>query len=80
MKRTIRKIIVGDNYTHNIKYVKGVEYRIGANKCELVDFISHGEYPDVAPMEIYVNDGKSTFLWKTIKQEPLEVEYDANFS
>lgn len=80
MKRTIRKIIVGDNYTYNIKYVKGIEYRIGQNRCTLTDFISHGEHPNVAPIDIYVNDGKSSFLWKTIKPEPLEIEYDANFS
>ena len=80
MQNNIRKIIVGDNYTHNIKYVKGVEYRVGQNKCKLTELISHGEHPDVAPIDIYVNDGKSTFLWKTLKSEPLEVEYDANFS
>lgn len=80
MNRTIRKIIVGDNYTYNIKYVKGIEYRIGGSKCTLTDFIFYGEHPDVAPIDIYVNDGKSSFLWKTIKKEPLEVEYDANFS
>lgn len=80
MRGTIRKIIVGDNYTHNIKYIKGIEYRIGRNKCILTDFISHGEHPNVAPIDIYVNDGKSSFIWKTIKREPLEIEYDVNFS
>lgn len=73
--KNIRKIIVGDNYTYNIKYVKGVAYRVGAIKCELTDFI----LLDDDTIEIYVTDGKSTFLWKAITQKPLEIEYDVNF-
>lgn len=75
MKGTIRKIIVGDNYTHNIKYVKGIEYRVGAIKCKITDFLE-----TKGGIDIYVTDGKSTFLWKTIIKDPLEIEYDANFS
>tara|TARA_R110000851_G_scaffold27764_5_gene77889 strand:- start:5192 stop:5419 length:228 start_codon:yes stop_codon:yes gene_type:complete len=75
MKGTIRKIIVGDNYTHNIKYVKGTEYRVGATKCKITDFLE-----TKSGIDIYVTDGNSTFLWKTIIKEPLEIEYDANFS
>lgn len=77
MIRTIRKIIVGDNYTYNIKYVKGVEYRIGALRCTITDFI---QKEDSNEIDIYVTDGKSTFIWKTINSTPLEIEYDANFS
>lgn len=76
MQKNIRKIIVGDNYSHNIKYVKGVEYRIGNKKCVLTDFIIH----EGKLIDIYVTDGNSTFLWKTILSAPLEIEYDANFS
>lgn len=77
MKGTIRKIIVGDNYTYNIKYVKGTEYRVGVKKCTITDFIIKEGTQEI---DIYVSDGNSTFLWKTINSTPLEIEYDANFS
>lgn len=77
MEKHIRKIIVGDNYSYNIKYVKGVEYRIGNKRCEITDFVLHDEDSRI---DIYVTDGKSTFIWKTINSAPLEVEYDANFA
>ena len=76
MQKNIRKIIVGDNYSYNIKYVKGAEYRVGSKKCTITDFIVH----EGTIIDIYVTDGASTFIWKTINSAPLEVEYDANFS
>jgi hypothetical protein len=79
MKGNIRKIIVGDNYSFNIKYVKGSEYRVGGTKCKLVEFISNGTEDKPQPIDIYVNDGESTFIWKTINAQPLEIEYDINF-
>lgn len=77
MQQNIRKIIVGDNYSYNIKYVKNAEYRVGVKKCTIVDFIVDEETNHI---DIYVTDGKSVFLWKTINSKPLEVEYDVNFS
>ncbi len=43
MKGNIRKIIVGDNYSLNIKYVKGSTYRVGERKCVITDFIVQEE-------------------------------------
>lgn len=79
MKGNIRKIIVGDNYTFCIKYVKGVEYKIGSKKCKIVDFIDNGTEKDPFSIDIYVSDDISTFLWKTIGTKPLDIEYDVNF-
>lgn len=79
MKGLIRKIIVGDNHTFNIKYVKGSKYKIGSKSCTLVDFIVDESNPDRPEIDIYVEDENSRFLWKTINQKPLEVEYDVNF-
>ncbi len=76
MKGSIRKLIVGDNYSFNIKYVKGAEYRVGPRKCKITDFILNEEDNSI---DIYVSDGQSKFLWKTIYKEPLEIEYDVNF-
>ena len=75
MKGNIRKIIVGDNYSFNIKYVKGSIYKVGVRKCELVEILINEE----EDIDLYVNDGNSTFIWKTINSKPLEVEYDVNF-
>lgn len=77
MQKNIRKIIVGDNYSYNIKYVKGAEYRVGTKKCTITDFIVNEEDDSI---DIYVTDGNSGFLWKTIVSKPLEIEYDVNFS
>jgi hypothetical protein len=76
MKGTIRKIIVGDNYTYNIKYVKGSIYKVGVRKCEIVEILINADETEI---DLYVNDGNSTFIWKTINAKPLEVEYDVNF-
>lgn len=75
MEGNIRKIIVGDSYTYNIKYVKGSTYKVGERKCTLTDFIVRDE----RTIDIYVTDGNSTFIWKTINSSPLEIEYDVNF-
>jgi len=75
MKGNIRKIIVGDNYSLNIKYVKGSTYRVGERKCVITDFIVQEENI----IDIYVTDGNSTFIWKTVNSNPLEIEYDVNF-
>ncbi len=75
MEGTIRKIIVGDNYSFNIKYVKGVEYRVGSLRCKITNFITKEDNS----IDIYVTDGKSNFLWKTVTSKPLEIEYDVNF-
>jgi len=77
MQKNIRKLIVGDNYSYNIKYVKGAEYKVGTKKCIITDFIINEETNSI---DIYVTDGDSKFLWKTIGSIPLEVEYDVNFS
>jgi len=76
MQQSIRKIIVGDNYSYNIKYVKGAEYKVGPRKCVITDFVSKED----GAIDIYVSDGDSIFKWKTINTDPLEVEYDVNFS
>ncbi len=75
MKGNIRKIIVGDSYSYNIKYLKGTEYKVGPRKCTITDFITN----DDESIDIYVTDGTSTFIWKTIISKPIEIEYDVNF-
>jgi len=75
MKGSIRKIIVGDSYNFNIKYLKGTEYRVGPRKCTITDFITNED----ESIDIYVTDGTSVFIWKTIISKPLEIEYDVNF-
>lgn len=79
MKGNIRKIIVGDTYTYNIKYVKGSTYKVGERTCTLTDFILDESDPNKPTIDIYVTDGNSTFIWKTINSKPLEIEYDVNF-
>lgn len=76
MKSNIRKIVVGESYSHNIKYLKGAEYQVGKIRCTITDFVLN----DDGGIEIYVTDGKSRFIWKEINEKPLEVEYDVNFS
>ena len=75
MKGKIRKIIVGDSYTYNIKYVIGSTYKVGERKCVLTEIIFNKE----DEIDLYVNDGNSIFIWKTLNSKPLETEFDANF-
>lgn len=79
MKGSIRKIIVGDSYTYNIKYVKGSTYKIGTRVCTLTDFIVDETDPENPTIDIYVTDDNSKFIWKTVNSKPLEIEYDVNF-
>lgn len=79
MKGHIRKVVVGDSFSFCIKYVKGSEYRVGPKKCKLTDFITSDKDGDES-IDIYVSDGNSQFLWKTINSKPLEIEYDVNFN
>ncbi len=67
----IRKIVVGKDYSYCITYVKGGR---GLKGCTITDLIR-----DESDIHIYVSDGNSQFLWKTIHTEPLETEYDATF-
>ena len=80
MKGSLRKIVVGDSYSYCIKYVIGSTYNIGAKKCKLTGFIVTPREGKPDSIDIYVKDDNSTFCWKTINREPLEIEYDANFS
>lgn len=75
MKGNLRKVIAGDNYSYCIKYVKGSDYKLGGTTCKITDLL----FNDDKQIEIFVNDGNSTFLWKTLYKKPLEVEYDVNF-
>ena len=75
----IRKIIMGESFTHSIKYQVDSKYRQPSGLCTLVNFIKVGD-PEHPDLEIYLNNGDDTYLWKTISNKMiLEVEYDSSF-
>lgn len=77
-KSNIRKIIIGESFTNSIKYQKGSTYKLPSGDCALTDFIENEEDPDL--IDIYLSDGESKFLWKSLSTKMLlEIEYDSNF-
>lgn len=89
----IRKISVGKGFPNDvIHYVVGQEHHIikddevlaGQSLYYTITSITRDiEYTQLtgsSTYNIYVNDGEETFLWKTIENMPVKVEYDLKLS
>lgn len=85
----IRKISVGKGFPNDvIHYVVGQGYVIPNLEGESIDYIITSITRDIeytqltgsSTYNIYVNDGEETFLWKTIENMPVKVEYDLKLS
>lgn len=76
----VRKIVVGDDFAHAIKYVKGSKYNLGPSQCEISDILQNDEDPDF--VDLFVIDSKNdcAIYWKSVRTSRiLEVEYDVSF-
>jgi hypothetical protein len=78
LKPNIRKIIVGESFSHCIKYQKGSTFRLPGGPCLLTDLLQNEGDPELIDLFISSNDSK--ILWKSVSIKMLlEVEYDSNF-
>lgn len=76
----IRKIVVGDDFAHSIKYVKGAKYNLGKMQAPISSIIQNEDEPQY--FDLYIDDVKNdcSIFWKSVKAHKiLEVESDVNF-
>ena len=74
----IRKVVVGPNPKDAMAYYVGMKAGRGQ-----VSFIEEDERAlfkhNVRRYNVYLQDEDSTYIWKTIENQPILIEYDCNF-
>lgn len=79
MDGLIRKIVVGPNPKDAMAYYVGM--RAGDAK---VSFIEEDEASlvryGVRRYRVFIEDSENTYLWKSIENQPVMVEYDCKFN
>ncbi|MDG1949213.1 MAG: hypothetical protein P8J32_00110 [bacterium] len=74
----IRKIVVGPNPKDAMAYYVGM--RAGAGKVSVIRedekaLVMH----NVRRYHVFLEDEDSTYIWKTVENQPVLIEYDCNF-
>lgn len=78
--KNIRKIVVGDNFTHSIKYVVGVTYNLGSTKAKLSNIIQDQDNPEWFDLFVLDSENECSIYWKSVKDKQiLDIENDVNF-
>lgn len=76
--KNLRKIVVGDNYQHCIKYIVGKYYNLGESQGKITAIIQSEEDPKL--LDMYVKIDGETVYWKSVKiSKCLDFENDVNF-
>ncbi len=75
----IRKIVVGPNPKDAMAYYVGM--RAGEGKVSFIEedeaaLFRHG----TRKYKVYIEDSENTYLWKSIENQPVMVEYDCKFN
>ena len=75
----IRKIVVGPNPKDAMAYYVGM--RAGDAKVSYIEedeaaLFRHG----IRRYKVYIEDADNTYLWKSIENQPVMVEYDCKFN
>lgn len=74
----IRKIIIGPNPKDAMAYYVGM--KAGSGKITLIEEDERSLFKhNVRRYNIYTQDDNASYLWKTIEDAPVVVEYDCNF-
>jgi len=74
----IRKIVVGPNPKDAMAYYVGM--KAGDKRVSFIEDDEAALYRhNVRRYKIYIEDQDSTYLWKTIEDQPVLIEYDCNF-
>ena len=76
--RNLRKVVVGDDYTNGIKYIKGNYYYLGENKGKITDLLPSKDDPRL--LDIFVQIGEDNVYWKSVLiKNIIDFEQDVNF-
>lgn len=74
----IRKIIIGTNPKDAMAYYVGMKAGSGKVTDILADEAALYKY-NISRYHVYVQDDKTTYIWKTVENLPVLIEYDCNF-
>ena len=78
MENLIRKIVIGPNPKDAMAYYVGM--KAGAGKVVLIEEDDRAMFKHkIRRYNIYTQDTESSYLWKTVENTPVIVEYDCNF-
>lgn len=74
----IRKIVVGPNPKDAMAYFVGM--RAGKSKVSAIveDEEAFHRY-NLRRYHVYLKDDESTYIWKTVENQPVLIEYDCDF-
>lgn len=74
----IRKIIVGPNPKDAMAYFVGM--RAGEGKvCAIIEDERAAFKHNIRRYNVFIEDKDSTYIWKTVENQPVLIEYDCNF-
>ena len=74
----IRKIVVGPNPKDAMAYF--VVMKAGTSRVCLIEEDESALFAhNVRKFNIYIQDEDSTYIWKSVENVPVVVEYDCNF-
>ena len=75
----IRKIVIGPNPKDAMAYYVGM--KAGRAKVSAIKEDDAALYKyNVRRYHVYLEDEESTYIWKTVENQPVLIEYDCNFS
>lgn len=74
----IRKIVVGPNPKDAMAYYVGMRAGSGKVSAIVEDERAMFKY-SIRRYNVFIQDKDSTYIWKTVENQPVLVEYDCNF-
>ena len=74
----IRKVIIGPNPKDAMAYYVGM--KAGRGKVSHIEEDERALFKhNIRRYNVYLQDEDSTYIWKTIENQPVLIEYDCNF-
>ena len=74
----IRKIVVGPNPKDAMAYYVGMKAGKGQVSAIVEDERALFKY-NVRRYNVFIEDEDSTYIWKTVENQPVLIEYDCKF-
>jgi len=74
----IRKIVVGPNPKDAMAYYVGMKAGKGQVSAIVEDERALFKY-NVRRYNVFIEDEDSTYIWKTVENQPILIEYDCKF-
>ena len=74
----IRKIVVGPNPKDAMAYYVGMRAGRGTVTVIMHDDEAFHRW-NIRRYHVYLEDGESTYIWKTVENQPVLIEYECDF-